>query len=213
MRSFIVVAIAILSIPFNASAEVDCSKINSRYQFAQCNEKEMIKKYPNIIERDGDRLIVHLTNGRTKEFADSNKDNDQALAYSFVDYYEIPGYIHLELQFWEGGSNYLVNIANGEIEEIMGIPVFSPEYSRVAAYQCCDVLGFYPSVFKIYKVSKSGLVGEMSEAPSIEPSDLKWVSETKLEFNKNIIDVKKGDYLKEKTPGELIYQNGQWVLK
>ncbi|OGI48644.1 MAG: hypothetical protein A2151_09790 [Candidatus Muproteobacteria bacterium RBG_16_65_34] len=191
------------------AAERVCPKtIHNSYECAQFLEKELGKEYPTLFSRDGLKLMVKLIDGGEKTYIDSAHQNDDAKVtwYSFVQYYPEIGYGLIEVQFYEGGTRYLLNLRTGKDTDIVGDPILSPDKKRIAVSNVDIESRYTPNVLSVHEVRPNGLTTEFLEKPvDWGPGNLRWVTNQELLFIEYRFDPEP-PYKERKTPKTLKYR-------
>lgn len=180
-------ALLSLVIGTNTAAEHRCPEtIRNSYQCSQFLEKELIEDYPKLFSRSGAQLVIALPNGKKKtyvDFPDEKNHGVQGRWYNLVDYYPEIGYGLVAVQYYEGGTYYLVNVTTGKDEDIISIPHISPDKKRVAVANVDLESGYTPNVLSVFELGPDGLVKEFLETPDDwGAGDLQWKSNEEIAF-------------------------------
>ena len=190
--------------------------IHNAYEHAQCREKDLSKHYPGLFSRADLRLIVNLTNGGEKVYTDDERKN---LWYTFVAYYPEIGYGLIWAQFYEDGTNYLVNMRTGKDTDIVGDPILSPDKKRIAVSNVDLEAQYTPNVLSVYELRPDGLAVEFIEKPAEwGPWNLRWVTNQEISFIKYSFD-SESPYKVREIPKTLKYVKtnkngtGKWIIK
>jgi hypothetical protein len=168
-------------------AERQCPEtIHNSYQCFQFLEKELAKDYPTLFSRTGTQLVIALANGEKKtyvDFPDEKNDGVEGKRYSFVQYYPEISYGLIAVQYYEGGTYYLVNLKNGKDKDIISSPVISPDRKRIAVSNVDLESQYTPNVLSVYSLRSNDLVTEFLERPADwGAGNLRWVTNEELSF-------------------------------
>jgi hypothetical protein len=203
-----------------------CPKtIHNSYECAQYLQNTALKKYSDIATREGETLIIKLNTGGITKLSDKDTNPNEMVGYSLVEVYREIGYALVHAQYWEGGTYELINLQTGQIENIKGWPLISPKEKYLVSINFGDIAGYTDSVIKIYRLTRPHLTPDWSLMPSWSPSDPHWISDSKLELNKNSFNPtlceelhKNGKYKNDfdcyvKDKVFIIKTKGQWQLQ
>lgn len=176
-----------LVISTNIAAERRCPEtIRNSYKCSQFLEKELIEDYPKLFSRSGAQLVIALPNGTKKtyvDFPDEKNHGVQGRWYNLVHYYPEIGYGLVAVQYYEGGTHYLVNMTTGKDEDIISIPHISPDKKRVAVENVDLESGYTPNVLSVYELGPDGLVREFFEtSDDWGAGDLHWENNEEISF-------------------------------
>ncbi|MFH1076790.1 MAG: hypothetical protein V1753_08150, partial [Pseudomonadota bacterium] len=152
------------------------------------------------------------------------EENTAGKDYSFVAYYTEIGYGLIEVQHWEGSTNYLVDMKTGKETDIIGYPTLSPDKKRIAVENADLESGYTDNVLSVYEIRPDGLVAEFIEKPKEwAPVNLRWINNQEITFvqrriNPNWENRTEKTFFVE-TPKKLIHRNAKsrdtakWSIK
>lgn len=176
------------AVPTDSAAEVICRDLSNSYQCAQAIEKSVLAAATPSVVRAGRNLRIALERGGTVVFTDTLPGDVAVVRYSYRGQLTAPGYHVIEVQYYEGGTYLLVNRRTGWIGFSDGVPVVSPDSSRLAAGNV-DFFGFSPTTLQIWRVATDSLVSELrhdfvsspvTADSAWGPRDLAWLTPTEL---------------------------------
>jgi hypothetical protein len=169
------------------------------------NDGNKLKKYDHIVQISGDNLIIKLKNGNTSVLK-NNRSNDceKYAIYTFQDYFENCHNVLIEVGRCEWGEYKLIDINNGKITDLEGIPIFSPNNKFIVV--ACSFVNLGISSLSIFefknnefnKIYKNDKMGCYIYNPQ-------WITNYKIKFTK--------DYLNKQEEGIIVYQNNKWEIK
>lgn len=179
-----------------------------RYNYGLRIERLLIEKYPELIKRTENKLIIILENGNKKEYEDD--DNGYWSRYTIIDYFDDINYILLRWHaYGDSGSYILLDRKNGkEIEGICDIPIFSKNKDKFIAISK-DLQGYHANEINIYNL-KSKLLEYCLVPKEWGPIHAEWINETEIKI------IKKYGYFLDNEKEEvsfLKFINGNWVMK
>lgn len=217
MRYILVIVTLCLSHGVHASCE---PPFFPAYRCAQRDEADLLEKYPQIAVRSEGTLILSLKNGKTLELRDTDTDNPNAKLYTIVRYLPEIGFGLVHVAHWEGGTYYLVSLANGNIDDVRGIPVVSPDRKRIVTSVFAGISGFFKTTINIYSLVDNTLQIEWQYEPrKWEPSDLEWTSDSRIEFTRNffsqalLLEHQNERMAYTREPGQIELHGSEWVLR
>jgi hypothetical protein len=98
-------------------------------------ERRVLKRFPGLFTRDGQRLVVGFGNGKQKVFVSGEREKDHEdsyVRYIFLDYFPKIKYGLVRVGYYEGWTDVLLNLRTGESTDIDDDPLFSPDGLRFA---------------------------------------------------------------------------------
>lgn len=169
------------------AAERKCPKtIHNSYQCSQFLENQLAKDYPKLFSRAGLQLVISLANGKRKTYVDIPDEKNHGVEgtwYNLVQYYPEIGYGLIAVQYYEGGTYYLVNMTNGKDKEIISSPEISPDRKRIAVANVDLESRYTPNILSVFELRPGGLVTEFLEKPDDwGPGNLRWVNNQEISF-------------------------------
>jgi len=111
---------------------------------ASCRgEADCLRKFPGLVTRRGDVLMLKLGNGRTKTFRDESKacerqDIDKCISYHLLAHHPTHRSFVIEGRYHEGQRTILVSSHTGHATKLIEEPHYSPSGKRLAAVAGCD---------------------------------------------------------------------------
>ena len=172
------------------AAEQKCPEsINNSYECAQYLEKKLNKKYPKLFSRNERKLTANLSALKQKTYIDSINDDVNGKWYSFVLYYPEIGFGLIEVQFYEGGTSYLLNLKTGKDFEIGGHPTISPDRRRIAVSNVDLESQYTPNILAVYEIKGDALITIFEEMPdNWGAGNVQWINNNDLSFTKYSLD-------------------------
>ncbi|MFA6273782.1 MAG: hypothetical protein WC662_01345 [Candidatus Paceibacterota bacterium] len=116
-----------------------------------------------IVSKNGECFEFKFENGTTDKLCDEKRSGDIIKRYSFQ--FEKDGIISMNIDYYEGSGNVLINSKTGEKVFTFGNPVFSPNNKRIISSSADLEAGYGPNGLQMYSIN---------DDTSIE---LKWVYE------------------------------------
>jgi hypothetical protein len=167
----------------------------------------MAKQKERVI-RVENRLSIRLDNGEVADFVDEQSTPEAAELYSYVGRFDSIGYDVIAIQFYEGGSYWLLNSKTGLRTPANGVPVVSPKGDRMVATSVDLSAGFIPTRVEIWKIQGNNLVSEYAYEFTEEdwgPGDPVWVGDDRIVLPKiYLFDERRGE-------SSLLLNGQRWV--
>ncbi|MEW6621105.1 MAG: hypothetical protein AB1422_17530 [bacterium] len=161
-----------------------CNCTNS-YECAQKLEKYQLNRYKNFVIRQSDRLLLKLDNGGQLTLEDIDKEGNETELYTFRELLENLNIYVIQIHYYEGGEYMLINKNSGEKIKIVGKIKVSPDKQRLVSYNVDLEAHYCPNGFQIIRLLNDHFVEEYQLIiDEWGPSNVKWISNTKLEFEK-----------------------------
>ncbi len=138
----------------------DMNKLCRNISEGECSQKIealQLKKYSNLVQRKGKRIILKLSNGKTKTYKDRTKNDNDTHVYYLRDYLDRLGYFLLEEYYYEGADALLVNAKTGKEYGLGNIPTFSPDNQH---FVDSDTGGYSSGSIDVWRVEQDRLVRE-----------------------------------------------------
>jgi hypothetical protein len=203
-------------------AERKCpNTIHNTYQCSQYLERELAKGFPRLFSRDGLKLVISLTNGKKMTYVgmpDEKNHGVEGVWFNLVQYYPEIGYALVAVQYYEGSTCYLVNLTTGKDEDVISIPVISPDRRRIAVANVDLESRYTPNVLSVFEIRPTGLATEFFEKPGDwGPGKLRWVTNEEISFvqysiNPNYAPKEPEKFLLE-TPKKLKRSGRKWNIE
>ncbi len=179
-------------------------------------EEDQLKKYSEVVTRNGDTLKLKLRNGKSLLLKNSDSNNPQsAIKYVYGDFYS-----KLDLSFVKvfehenAESNLLIDHKAGGRYQIIGRPQISPDGKRIVTSNFDIYSDFSPNGIQIWKADRDKLSLEWSLEPGQTelwgPTDVIWVTSKKIQLNKTFHPSAKRN---EKVPAILSLEQNGWLVR
>jgi hypothetical protein len=178
-------------LPSDSAADAICRGLTNSYRCAQAIESTVLAGANANVVRDGRVLRIVSERGDTLVLRDSLPDDPDGAWFSYRGLLASVGYHVIEVQYYEGGRYLLVNRRTGWIGSSNGVPVISPDGSRLAAGNVDLEAEYSPTTLQIWSVAADSLVLEFDHdfvASPVSPDSvwgprsLEWLSSTELRF-------------------------------
>ena len=178
-----------------------------RYEYGQRIEKLLIEKYPKLIKRSGNRLVLRLANRQKAEYVDD--EDGYWNRYTLIDYLEdIDAFLLRWHGFVDNGSYELLLRKNGKaIAGICEVPIFSTNKSKFVAISK-DLEFYHTNQIQIFSI-ENGLEYQFG-SKEWGPVGAEWLSDDKISITKKTGPTVGG--AKEETV-LLNYRNQTWRLQ
>lgn len=159
---------------------------NNSEECDELKENLLINKYPKLVKRNQDLLILFAQNGKHIQFKNNNSYGEDSAKYTFEKY--IPQ-INCSVTYyrgWEWGGYYIINHNTGQKLYSHSLPVISP---RAIRFVFPDEFNSYedirPSVI-IYKNTKKVFIKEFEYyfEDNWSPSQFRWLNDNEFKFIK-----------------------------
>ena len=162
--TFVILLYGLIAAP--AHAERRCPPNTDNYnKCSQFIEKELIRKYPALFQRNGVNLSVKLRNGRVKTYKDvpdgEGVNGDDVNHFYVTDHFPEVHYAVIDVGHYEGGSIFLLNLRDGKQTYAGGYPVLSPDKRRFAIAHVGSA--YDPAVLAVYRIASGTLFKEYEE--------------------------------------------------
>ena len=139
--------LALVLLPSHVAAQYACPDQGRFWDPNKCIsflEQRVLKRFPGLFRRNGQRLVVPFANGKQRVFVSGEREKgheDSSIGYTFLDYFPKIGYGLVGVGYYEGSTDLLVNMKTGESTDIAGHPVFSPDGFRFAVAKDIEMVG------------------------------------------------------------------------
>lgn len=215
-------AVAISAVSHASAAQDErCKSPNITPVQCAVEQKELaeLKKYSDLITRSGPSLRFKIQNGNAVELVDVHNNSDKDRIHTFVRRLKGIDFALVDVAYWEGGTNLLIDLRSGKIEDIKGEPIVSPNREKIVSSVFGGISGYLQTTINIYRITPGGLVMEWSYQPIWEPSELRWINDSKIALTKNYLDEnlllkhEHSDMAYVKKPGLIEYRNNTWIIE
>jgi len=166
-------------------------------------EADKLKRYPEIVKRSGDSLILKLANGDSLILVNFRRNGEGIQYNSFREFYPELGYYLICRRFYEGWDFILIDTETGNSTQLYAHPLFSPDFGRFVTAVADLVAGYRPNGVWIYKIAESDIILEWSfdSGSNVGFDDAVWLDTTIIALNqvvtpndrKNSMLLKKGE--------------------
>lgn len=205
----------------SAAQDERCKSHNTTPVQCAVEKKELaeLRKYPGLITRSGPILRFKIQNGNPVELVDVHNNSDRDRIYTFAGRLNGIDFALIDVTYWEGGTNLLVDLRSGKIEDIKGEPIVSPNREKVVSSVFGGISGYFQTTINIYRITPGGLVMEWSHQPVWEPSELRWINDSKIALTKNYFDQslllkhQHSDMAYVKKTGSIEYRDNTWIVE
>jgi len=197
----------------------DCEFINENAnECAKYYEHTFIKKHGKLVKRTKKGLEITLKN-RSKKLIEDNDNSIMALELS-----PKGRFIIMRYHFEEGNGWEVFDLLVGKASYIPGYPLFNHDESRFVVVELGLDNGSNTNTLDVFSVSNSsiknvfkGINEEYADTHSWGPTDVKWIGNRKISFNKTILNIGLTDWADEdiyvKEPAFLSEnRKGKWVI-
>jgi len=165
-------------------AQMPCPQTASDWQ--QCEklvEKRLLKKFPRLFHRDGQKLVLRFSDVSPETFVDGEtvKGYESSYAgYVLIDYRPNIGYAVLRVWGYESNSVDLVSMKTSLHINILDTPVFSPDEMHFGVGR---EDGFGLNSFAVYRVGREEVIREYFEQSATwVAQDVRWRDNATVSF-------------------------------
>lgn len=160
-------------------------------QIYKNKEKELLKKYPDVLLRKDDSTIeIKLINGDTIIIRDKKLEDDLTLSHIFVDYLELTFGAVIDAAYYEGEYWLHISRKTGKIDTLFSEPIFNPSQNMLLCASRDIEAGFLANGIQIWSIKE----GELKLLYKLEeawgPDSVKWITDSLITFYR----VKLGNY-------------------
>jgi len=147
-----------------------CEGLYNSFDCARAIERAQAKGKDGVyFRRNDNRLIIRLA---SKHITLRDRDLDQSddRGYSYITFHPRQKIHVLHLQFYEGEAFVVIHHLTGELAQIDGFPIASPDLRRFVAISHGGESGYYPTSIEIWRVRN----GHMWPEYRYESSPREW---------------------------------------
>lgn len=163
-------------------------KLHDRSKIKGLFDREQIKKFPTLVKRENDTLILALDGSKEKRLKDGPgpRNKNVWVYYVFKDYFPLVGYFLIQYIYNEGGAYLLFNRKNGSMTRLEDIPIFSPDKNYFITVSICDA--YCDRGLRIWKISETGLEQDWSMVPDEywAYGKAEWTGKHLIKITKNV---------------------------
>jgi hypothetical protein len=166
-----------------------CIGIRNSEECAAAIERYQAPRYKGRFKRIGRTLTITLENGKSVSLTSSPRETESGFkSYNYIEFIPRIGQHLVQVQYYEGGSFYLVDAKTGSKTEIGGVPILAPRGNLFACFHANLEIG---SSIEIWRVTGSGFHREWLLEP-IEwlPDNITWLNDETIRIDKT--DVQSG---------------------
>ena len=190
------------------------------------HETDLQTKYPGMIQRKGDTLVIRAASGKINAFKDNRSDDgsDPFIIYNAWGALPNLDWVVIRVGYIEGGGHVLVSLNSGHVLEANGHggPVLSPDSRRLMMFSQDMDAGYNDNYIAIYQIDKNNakleilLSGDRKMSPngSINyeddfwgPSKPRWVDNETVAYDEDRYVDRSG---MQSTHIQLKLINGKW---
>lgn len=172
-------------------------------------ESHIVKEHSDWVRRDAETLHLSIENGKDLSFTTNpSQSPSDAVRYHLTNYYPQIDAYRVNVGYYEGGTNKLINRKSGSTVEVDGEILVSPDKNRFVAYNMDMHTSYFFNGFKVFKVNDNTYKLEHKESLRWGPDNPRWLSNTRIEFDKIS---EPGKEPVEKVVYNLT--NGEWVAR
>jgi hypothetical protein len=189
-----------------------CPDLQNTGQCAERFAKKFDTAHPGLVRRDtSDRPQIKLRNEQYFSFSAIGEETD---SFAVLELQANDRFAIIRQQFFEGNSWQILDLENGQLTEIYGYPLFSPDKTKFAAASEDLMAGFSETVLDIYQVSADGVLRTFR---AIRPKDdwaarnIRWEGKDVIRFSQTRYNGNSSTGY-DKNPAYLSFQNGNWSL-
>lgn len=167
-----------------------CSESHNSYECARAIEQYWLHRKPAYVSRRGDTLEIRLKNGTTAVFIDERDGNgEEAASYRYRERLDPLGHFVIAEQWYEGGGYVLVDEETGQRQFVYGLPVISPDRTRLAVASLDLVAGYVPNLMQIFAAGPEGLAlewqlvaADAGGTAAWGPAEVEWLDSRTVRF-------------------------------
>jgi hypothetical protein len=143
-------------------------------------EKYYLSKAVGKAKRNGNDLLLSLSNGQTKVLKNNTKEDEDYEVYQFL-MLDANGYYIVAVFYFESYAYLLINPLNGGTTRTIGYPVFSPDKKQYAAGNYDMVAAFTFNGIDFLSVTKDSIYSNVTmDFITWGPEELKWKNDSTL---------------------------------
>jgi len=148
-------------------------------------ESYVIKEHSDWVRREAETLHLIIENGEDLSFTTNpSQSPSDAVRYHLTNYYPKIDAYRVNVGYYEGGTNKLINRKSGNTVEVDGEILVSPDKNRFVAYNMDMHTTYFFNGFKMFKVTDNTYKLEHKERLRWGPDNPRWLSNNKIEFDK-----------------------------
>lgn len=182
--------------------------IQNSYECAEYIEKIALPSVRGKAEVKDGLIVISCADGKKVTLEDAKKEAVNGSWYSLLHYYSAERLFLVHVQYYEGGTFYLINEANGEVYTVWSEPLFSPDGVRFVCSSIDMDANYLPNGIQVWTKKGSGYTKDYEEKFSWGPATVKWSGNAEIGIER--IDGAPGRYMS--FSAELRYVEGKWKL-
>lgn len=185
-------------------------------------EADLQRKFPGLINRNGEKLFIRATSGVEHIFVD-NRNEDNADSYvTHRALSSLPGldWVIVLSGYYEGGGQQLISLNSGALHGFDGsqAPILSPDNKRLLIYSQDMVAGYSSNYIAVHQIDRNEMQleiefnGDHNEGnnDSWGPSNPRWIDNDTVTFDE---DRYVNDRGMQATHIRLKFIDGKWQRK
>jgi hypothetical protein len=202
--------------------EVDEEKVcDDAVNFHDCyRRKEAVyaAQYPDLIERDGQRLSLKMDNGKWVDFEDVTPEREVEVSLYALSSFQInPGLYCVYNSLWEGGVFEVVMKKNGNRYKVLGEPILAESYKRFVCFNTDFEANYDPTGIQIWSIGhdKCTMEYEIKDGRNVKgeywgAKEVEWVSDKRIKISRVTYDP---ETFAETDDGVMLLslQNQKWI--
>jgi len=148
-------------------------------------ERTVKRRFGDKFDRKGRTLTLKFTDGKSLELVNDLTDTENRVLYNCLDYHPEEGLFLIHAALYEGTDYFFVSEKTGRTIALGGMPIFSPDRSKVAAANVDIMAGYDFNGIRIFRIQNDELIQQLNLEPGEwGPQNPRWISETEIAFEK-----------------------------
>ena len=212
--------LTLLHIPVQGNNEGNCPAGEEAICEERKAETTLQVKFPELIKRKGDKLIIRSTAGVVHVFKDNRNENNAENYVTHLAQSSLPGldWVIVNSIYYEGDGQELINLNSGELIQFDGsnYPTLSPNGKHLLVYSQDLVTDYHSNYISIYQIDQNSMKVEVefsgdrteSNDDIWGPDQPRWVNNETLLYDELRYVGENGGM--QATHIRLQFINGQW---
>jgi len=169
--------------------EITKEEYENKYNIFNILEKSKNKtlSQSQVVSKNGNCFDFKFEDGKTDQLCNVKNDDQMDRIYSFV--FEKNGFISMNVLYWEGAGNILINTKTGQKINTFGNPIISPNNTKILALRADLEAGYDPNGLQMFSIDDVGNVELEWKYEQYE-----WMPEQAIWANDSVA------YIKKRTP-------------